>query len=112
MERYQKRHCYVTHSRLFSPHTVMPYWQDIETFQSQTMEVTMPTLKVPLDDATYEALLENASAHLRPPLWHAAAILKMALGLPIPAAVQSANAPFLSSEVLQRTRSMKDEVTV
>ena len=39
----------------------------------------MPTLKVPMDNDTYEALLENASQHLRPPLWHAAAILRAAL---------------------------------
>jgi hypothetical protein len=68
----------------------------------------MPTLKVPLDEATYEALLENASAHLRPPLWHAAAILRTALGLPIPATATSATVPFLSSEVLERASSKQE----
>jgi hypothetical protein len=62
----------------------------------------MPTLKVPMDNDTYEALLENASQHLRPPLWHAAAIIRAALGLPIPTMTSGATVPFLSDEVLQR----------
>jgi hypothetical protein len=68
----------------------------------------MPTLKVPMDNDTYEALLENASQHFRPPLWHAAAILRAALGLPIPTMASGATVPFLSAEVLERASSKRE----
>jgi hypothetical protein len=68
----------------------------------------MPTLKVPLDNDTYKALLENASQHFRPPLWHAAAILRTALGLPIPTLASGATVPFLSAEVLGRASSERE----
>ena len=44
----------------------------------------MPTLKLSLDPETYEALSQSASSHLRPPDWHAEALLRHALGLPFP----------------------------
>ena len=47
----------------------------------------MPTLKLSLDQETYDALYQAAASHLRPPDWHAQAILRQALGLlfPMPA---------------------------
>jgi hypothetical protein len=44
----------------------------------------MPTLRVGLDDETYYALLADAERHLRPGERHMAALLRQALGLPVP----------------------------
>jgi hypothetical protein len=44
----------------------------------------MPTLKLSLDHETYDALYHAVASHLRPPDWHAQAILRQALGLPFP----------------------------
>jgi hypothetical protein len=48
----------------------------------------MPTLKLSLDRETYDALYQAASSHLRPPDWHAQALLRQALGLPFPIPAQ------------------------
>lgn len=44
----------------------------------------MPVLKLSLDQETYDALYHSAASHLRPPDWHAQALLRQALGLPFP----------------------------
>jgi hypothetical protein len=44
----------------------------------------MPTLRFAVDPETYEALVDHANRHLRPTDNHAAALLRMALGLPVP----------------------------
>jgi hypothetical protein len=44
----------------------------------------MPTLKLSLAPETYDALFAAASSHLRPPDWHAEALLRQALGLSFP----------------------------
>ena len=44
----------------------------------------MPTIKLSIDSETYSALIEEAARHLRPADWHASAILRTALGLPVP----------------------------
>jgi hypothetical protein len=44
----------------------------------------MPTLRVGLDEETYRALLVDAERHLRPGERHMLALLRQALGLPVP----------------------------
>jgi hypothetical protein len=44
----------------------------------------MPTIKAGLDAETYEALVHDAERHLRPTDRHIAALLRAALGLPVP----------------------------
>jgi len=41
-------------------------------------------IRVSLDDQMHLALIEDASRHLRPALSHAKALLRQALGLPVP----------------------------
>jgi hypothetical protein len=55
----------------------------------------MPTLKLSLDPETYDPLSVAASPHLRPPDWHAEALLRQALGLsfPLPTEPQRAKEP-------------------
>jgi len=44
----------------------------------------MPIVKAGLDAETYEALMTDAARHLRPPDRHITALLRVALGLPLP----------------------------
>jgi hypothetical protein len=44
----------------------------------------MPAMRTGLDEETYDALLEDAERHLRPPDRHMAALIRLALGLPVP----------------------------
>jgi hypothetical protein len=44
----------------------------------------MPAIRAGLDNETYDALLADAERHLRPAERHIAALLRQALGLPVP----------------------------
>jgi hypothetical protein len=44
----------------------------------------MAVLRVHLDEETFSALMTDASNHLRPTHWHAEALIRQALGLPMP----------------------------
>ena len=44
----------------------------------------MPAIKAGLDNETYEALTADAARYLRPTERHIAALLRQALGLPVP----------------------------
>jgi hypothetical protein len=44
----------------------------------------MTTLKIDLDDETFDNLLDSAQAERRPIPWHAAVLLRRALNLPFP----------------------------
>jgi len=48
----------------------------------------MPTIKLALDPEAFDALSAAASANLRPPDWHAEALLRQALGLSFPLAAE------------------------
>jgi hypothetical protein len=60
----------------------------------------MPTLRVGLDEETYQALLADAEQHLRPGERHMAALLRQALGLPVPL---WPDAPLKGAKVVGRT---------
>jgi plasmid stability protein len=44
----------------------------------------MPKVSTGIDEETYQALLVDAARHLRPAERHIAALLRQALGLPMP----------------------------
>jgi plasmid stability protein len=56
----------------------------------------MATLKIGLDDETYQALMEDAARHLRPADWHVKAILRLVLGLEFPYPAQTCQAAKMS----------------
>jgi hypothetical protein len=58
----------------------------------------MPIVKAGLDTETYEALMTDAARHLRPPDRHITALLRVALGLPLPL-MPSAEGEFIGKEI-------------
>jgi hypothetical protein len=62
------------------------------------VENIMPRLRLDLDTETFDSLLAQASAELRPVQLQAKALLRQALGLPFPYPIRTDDPTCVSSE--------------